>query len=178
MLVTGTPEIAVTDRCVATEDITGVIAKNRSVPWLQTVLAAWFLVRNPAIVEITEQHPSRPERRRAARAGSTLQPVRVVSVNRRVSANSPRPAESGRTVNVRFPVTGHWRDQAYGAGRALRRRMWIKEHWRGSPDDPVRDRPRVTAVEAAPDSVDGQSNMSARAERERPNGTRPLPSDS
>lgn len=39
-------------------------------------------------------------------------------------------------VAQRFIVRGHWRNQAYGEGRALRRRQWIEPHWKG-PENAV-----------------------------------------
>lgn len=150
----GEPDIPTTPRYIPSEEVSGVIAKDRTLPWIQTVLATWLLIQEPAIVEITEQRAPRPERRRAERAGRPLPPVRVVSIHRRVST-ATRPAEpSGRTVNVRFRVRGFWRDQPYGKGRALRKRTWIPEHWRGPEDAPVLIRPRVTVVEAPPEPTD------------------------
>lgn len=35
-------------------------------------------------------------------------------------------------VSQRYVVRGHWRNQAYGEGRTLRRRQWIEPHWKGS----------------------------------------------
>lgn len=55
-----------------------------------------------------------------------------------------------RTIQSRFIVRGHWRNQAHGEGRALRKRLWIQPHWKGpawadivarvqtvKPEDPV-----------------------------------------
>lgn len=39
-------------------------------------------------------------------------------------------------VSQRFVVRGHWRNQAYGEGRQLRRRQWIEPHWKG-PENAV-----------------------------------------
>jgi len=39
--------------------------------------------------------------------------------------------ESGRTINCRFMVRGHWRNQAYGPGRSKRKLLWIKPFWKG-----------------------------------------------
>ncbi len=116
------------------------------------MLATWLLIQQPVHVEITEQRAPRPERRRAARAGRTLPAVRVVSIHRRTrSSSATSTSPSGRTVGVRFPVGSFWRDQAYGKGWALRKRILIDEHWRGPEDAPVRLRPRVTLVDAPPE---------------------------
>ena len=37
----------------------------------------------------------------------------------------------GRKLNVRVRVQGHWRNQAHGEGRALRKTIWIQPFWRG-----------------------------------------------
>lgn len=34
-------------------------------------------------------------------------------------------------VAQRFIVRGHWRNQAHGEGRMLRKRLWIEPHWKG-----------------------------------------------
>lgn len=132
------------------DDITGIIASTRTVPWIRTIIATWLLIQQPTVTEIAEQHAARPQRRRAQRAGRVLPSVRVVSIHRAVH-RSPRPSTpSGRVVGVRFPVEGFWRNQPYGQGRALRRRQWIAEHWRGPRDAPVLDRPKVHRVESVP----------------------------
>jgi hypothetical protein len=146
----GTPELTTVARYIPSSEVTGVIAHERTVGWIQTVLATWMLIQQPGHVEVTERHAPRHERRRAARQGRTLPPVRVVSIHRQVRATSTPAAPSGRTVHVRFPVSGFWRDQPYGKGRALRKRIWIDEHWRGPEDAPVLLRPRVTRVDAPP----------------------------
>lgn len=44
---------------------------------------------------------------------------------------SKRHAQDGWKVRARFTVRGHWRHQAHGPGRALRRRQWIAPFWKG-----------------------------------------------
>lgn len=39
----------------------------------------------------------------------------------------------GWQLTVKVLVTGHWRNQAHGPGRLLRKLIWIEPHWRG-PD--------------------------------------------
>lgn len=34
-------------------------------------------------------------------------------------------------IHSRFTVRGHWRNQSYGRKRLLRKRLWIKPHWKG-----------------------------------------------
>lgn len=37
----------------------------------------------------------------------------------------------GGSPTAQFLVRGHWRNQAYGAGRALRKTIWIEPFWKG-----------------------------------------------
>ena len=39
--------------------------------------------------------------------------------------------KTGRTIDKRFIVRGHWTNQAYGKGHALRKRIWILPYWKG-----------------------------------------------
>ena len=40
-------------------------------------------------------------------------------------------ASSGRTLDIRFIVRGHWRNQACGKGMKDHKRCWIFPHWKG-----------------------------------------------
>ncbi|MBE3035638.1 MAG: hypothetical protein IMZ70_00930 [Candidatus Atribacteria bacterium] len=40
---------------------------------------------------------------------------------------------SGRTIDKRFVVRGHWKMQPYGEKHTLRKSLWIKPYWKG-PD--------------------------------------------
>jgi hypothetical protein len=44
---------------------------------------------------------------------------------------SGKHAVDGWKLRARFTVRGHWRNQAYGEGRALRMRKWIAPFWKG-----------------------------------------------
>jgi len=47
---------------------------------------------------------------------------------------------------ARFVVRGHWRNQAHGPNRELRKRMWIEPHWKG-PEDVTEALERTYAVD-------------------------------
>lgn len=54
-----------------------------------------------------------------------------VSVDLRAHVlEAAKPGGSG-VPKVQFLVRGHWRQQAHGAGRALRKTIWIEPHWKG-----------------------------------------------
>lgn len=52
----------------------------------------------------------------------------------------PEPKEAastGKPLEVRVRVQGHWRNQAHGPGHSLRKLIWIKPFWRGSDGLPL-----------------------------------------
>lgn len=49
----------------------------------------------------------------------------------------------GNKPNVRVLVRGHWKAQAHGPGRALRKYIHVEPYWRGPEDAPVLIRPHV-----------------------------------
>lgn len=54
-----------------------------------------------------------------------------------------RSPGSRRRPAHRWMVRGHWRNQAYGADRSLRRQQWIPDHVRGPEGAPLIDRDHV-----------------------------------
>ena len=47
----------------------------------------------------------------------------------------------GGAPSVQSVVTGHWKMQVYGAGRTLRKRIFVQPYWRGPEDAPIALRP-------------------------------------
>jgi len=48
---------------------------------------------------------------------------------------------TGRTIDVRFVVRGHWTNQAFGEKHSLRRRQWIMPYWKGPEMSEVLTKP-------------------------------------
>lgn len=46
-------------------------------------------------------------------------------------------------MTVQTHVTGHWKNQAYGRGRMLRKRLYIEPYWKGSVDAPIAQRVHI-----------------------------------
>ena len=143
-------ELPTTSRHIPRDDVRGIIANERAVPWIRTVVAAWQLLKQGTTVDIIEKHAPRHARRRAKRDGRQLPPVRVVSIHRRASEAEPPTEPSGRKLSVRFDVDPFERNQAYGPGRSLRKVITVKKHQRGPKDAPVRNRPKVVRAEQPP----------------------------
>lgn len=81
-------------------------------------------------------------------------PVQVVDIRRHSepstgggSARRREPLER----EYRSPVRGHWKQQAYGPGRALRRRIWVDEQVRGPEDKPLKPRVEIVRGDDVPD---------------------------
>lgn len=51
--------------------------------------------------------------------------------------------KSGRTLDKRFIVRGHWRNQAFGEKMKCHRRTWIKPYWKGLDMSEVVSKPYV-----------------------------------
>lgn len=72
--------------------------------------------------------------------------VSVIDV-RRPAHGVRQDGEQGRVEHDhRWVTRGHWRNQPYGKGRALRHRVWIEEHVCGPEDKPIRRAPKVYRV--------------------------------
>lgn len=106
------------------------------------ILATWKLMSET--IDYGEMHVEVPERaavRRARRAGVTLE---VMVVNLRRLRHKTKNPGTGQPLAWRQEIPGHWRMQAYGPGRRLRRKIWIDAFEQGPVDAPRRPvKPKV-----------------------------------
>jgi hypothetical protein len=107
--------------------------------FVKFVLSLWLLASQPGIIAETDALMDRAARRRTSR--SNAPPVRVIDL--RHSQHHSNNTEPAYHLSRRFIVRGHWRQQAYGTGRALRRPTWIAPHIKGPDDAPLDMRPTV-----------------------------------
>lgn len=54
---------------------------------------------------------------------------------RRIFLGRSMTTHAGWELTVRVLVTGHWRNQPYGAGSLLRKLIWIEPYWKGKEPD-------------------------------------------
>lgn len=110
---------------------------------LQSVVGAlWLLMTQPRVVA---EGPAVVARVKKPSGGRTVKtPVRV-SVRTLVAAPATpgRGGMSRRKATSRWWVRGHWRQQAWGPGRAFRKPVFIAPHTAGNPDADVDERPSV-----------------------------------
>jgi hypothetical protein len=114
----------------------------------RTLLATWFLILQPGVAS-QQVHTTNDKQllKRARRAGQPPPSVRLVDLRHTGHRNPAGPgAGAGRQISVRFPVRGHWRRQAYGKGRQLRRSMYIAPFMKGPPGAPLKSGGAVPVV--------------------------------
>lgn len=133
-----------------THDGTPEILNNTGIPQVQsaqivaTLGAAWLLMAQPTVVEDGPTERARVRRRPAAGRRTTGRAEVAVSTRRLTApASGGKRGRSGRKATTRWWVRGHWRQQAWGKKRTLRRPVWIAPHTAGHPDADVDDRPQV-----------------------------------
>ena len=101
-------------------------------------LAATWLLIAQHIADTQPVPPDPATRRSYSRAGRTIPDVRVVRIRPHTTgASRVGPADGGRSYQRRFWVTGHWRNQAYGPQRTLRRPVYIHPFLKGPDDQPI-----------------------------------------
>lgn len=77
------------------------------------------------------------ERLKGMDTSTRYQLGRTIRIDRAVSEARASAGVSGRTLKVQFRRTGHFRNQPYGEGRKLIKRIWIKPCWVGGKDKPL-----------------------------------------
>jgi hypothetical protein len=132
---------------------------------LAVAIATWLLIDQKLAEE--QPVPLEPQIRKAyARTGRTLPAVRLVGIRGHArSSEQPTSAEpSSRDYRGRFWVTGHWRNQPYGPGRALRRPVYIHPFLKGPDDQPIRQGTAVRVLGSTPSRAVRPSDVGGRAD--------------
>lgn len=134
-----------------TEEATG---SEQAHPFISAVGAAWLLmaeanVTQTRVIGRPAQPLSGPDDALdgdaptvgPARAPST---VTLVELRARAATSEPSATVSGRGYTHRFPVTGHWRQQAYGPNHSWRKPRYIGDYIKGPEGAPlIAPKPRV-----------------------------------
>jgi hypothetical protein len=108
------------------------------------LLALWLLSTQAGLATSTRAVPGRAAARRAQRSGRDAA-VRVVQLRHQPPPLASTPVGPGRSYHHRWAVAGHWRNQAYGPKRGLRRPTYINPHLKGPEGAPLIDTPKVKA---------------------------------
>lgn len=130
-------------RCPRTEESTGSPEGSRFVSVLG---AAWLLMGQPSVAEqkvIGDRPAPTPTTNHDRTPPTTRANVTLVDLRRR-EQRSRRPATgSGKPLDHRVPVTGHWRQVACGPGHSQRQPRWIDDYEKGPEGAPPIKRERV-----------------------------------
>jgi hypothetical protein len=107
-----------------------------------SLIAAWLLI-GQKLAETMPATVERSIRKAYQRAGRATPDVRLVRIRGRARTAEPRREhqageQSGRQYEYRWWVSGHWRNQPYGPGRAQRRLIYIDPQIRGPEDKPIK----------------------------------------
>jgi len=104
----------------------------------------WLLMQQPLAQE-EPVHYDRAARRRAAREGRELPPVRVITLRRARREGADTSTGSGREYHHQWLVGGHWRQQWY-AKRQVHRPVWIAPYVKGPAGAPILGSEKVYAL--------------------------------
>ncbi|MFD5899111.1 hypothetical protein [Streptomyces sp. NPDC060366] len=114
---------------------------DRQLP--QTVVAAlaaaWLLMQQPLLVDRNQEQADKTTARAYIRDGVPSPEVSVVDLRRQYTPQDrdPDAGTDGRRYRHRWIVGGHWRNQAYGPERSLRRQTWVPSYVKGPEGAPL-----------------------------------------
>ncbi|WP_144118338.1 hypothetical protein [Catellatospora sichuanensis] len=112
------------------------------------LLATWLLIGQESVAATEPAEVDPPIRKAYQRAGRPAPDVRLVRIRgtARTEAGSAATERTGSGRTHRWWTSGHWRNQAYGRGRALRRPVYINPFLKGSADLPIRQSTTVRVL--------------------------------
>lgn len=110
-----------------------------------TIATLWLLAGQSKLVANEPVHPGRAIMRRAKRhRAEHLGSVRYIHLPRAIHGGGIEADETAsRHYRHRWIVSGHWRQQAYGPQRSLRKPLWIAPHIKGPSGKPLITTPKV-----------------------------------
>ncbi|MFG1766906.1 hypothetical protein ACGFIH_26535 [Micromonospora parva] len=123
------------------------------------LVATWLLIAQQA-AEVTTARVDKTIARTYARTNRPVPELRIVHIRGRRTTGShgePKRGSQERSQTSRFWVSGHWRNQAHGPGRSLRRPVYIHPFLRGPDDAPIKLSTTVRMLSShQPKPQDGQ----------------------
>jgi hypothetical protein len=131
--------LPVTDEPVSLDDLPAHEGMRPSRPIVAALASMWHLVQQPQLIDRTTVEPGRTDARSLRRAGLPDDGVTLVALRRqyRPSDKESDAGSDGRRYRHRWIVSGHWRNQAYGPERSLRRQTWVPSYVKGPEGAPL-----------------------------------------
>lgn len=117
------------------------LADGRVAP-LAVLGAAWLLVGQ---IRVAVTRTIGGDGDGAGASGDPGPPVSLIELRRAARDHSGEEGAgaNGRRSNRQWWVDGHWRQQAFGPKRALRKPIWIEPHIKGDPEGQLSERVKV-----------------------------------
>lgn len=109
-------------------------------PVVAALASAWLLMQQPLLIDRSRERADKPTARAYARDGLPSPEVAVVDLRRQYTPQDQDPdegSESSRRYRYRWVVSGHWRNQAHGPDRSLRRQTWVPAYMKGPKGAPL-----------------------------------------
>ncbi|MEH1031617.1 hypothetical protein V6W11_28095 [Micromonospora profundi] len=105
------------------------------------LVATWLLIAQQT-ADVTTARVDKAVAKTYARTNRPVPELRIVRIRGRRTIpgpdGEPVPGSQERSQTSRFWVSGHWRNQAHGPGRSLRRPVYIHPFLRGPDDAPIK----------------------------------------
>ncbi|MFE3429858.1 hypothetical protein [Streptomyces sp. NPDC059171] len=108
-------------------------------PVVAALAAAWLMMQQPLLIDRTRERADKATARAYNREGHPTPEVSIVDLRRQYTPQDrdPDAGSDQRTYRNRWIVSGHWRNQAYGPERSLRRQTWVPAHMKGPEGAPL-----------------------------------------
>ncbi len=121
------------------------LPESAPVPVFAALAAAWLLMQQPQLIDRTREPADNATLRAYHRQQLPDPEITVIDLRRQYvpDLSDPDAERSGRRYRHRWVVSGHWRDQAYGPDRSLRRQTWIPAYVKGPEGAPLLATERV-----------------------------------
>lgn len=107
--------------------------------------AAWLLMQQPSMSDRREIRTTTGQSASEDDSSADPDAVNIIELRRLRNPEAGGEGDAGerRRYDKRFWVSGHWRQQACGPGRKMRKPLWISPHIKGPESAPLADTTRV-----------------------------------
>ena len=118
---------------------------NGAVSPMSVLGAAWLLMQQPSMSDFREIRTTTGQSAPEDDSSADPDAVNIIELRRlrNPEAGGEGDARERRRYDKRFWVSGHWRQQACGPGRKMRKPLWISPFIKGPESAPLADTTRV-----------------------------------
>lgn len=128
-------------------DVTDLTNAPPEMNFIRTIFAAWFLLNQPGVAETTQAPVDKKYARSYLRAyGRRLPDVRLVDLRKQPRRHTASANHVGRPLTQRIFRKGHWKEQAYGPKRGMRKTIYVSDYIAGPDGAPLKQRPPTVRV--------------------------------